>query len=81
MYYVLLSQRTDSSLNVRVVIYSLLLFYADVHGVVRVIPHRFLNLHTTRSWNFLQVDSHIRNGIQSRSQSGIGSIIGVMDTG
>ncbi|XP_004292430.1 PREDICTED: subtilisin-like protease-like [Fragaria vesca subsp. vesca] len=54
---------------------------ADVHGVVHVIPHRFLNLHTTRSWNFLQVDSHIRNGIQSRSQSGIGSIIGVMDTG
>ncbi|KAM5548649.1 subtilisin-like protease SBT3.9 [Rosa sericea] len=54
---------------------------ADVPGVVRVIPHRFLDLHTTRSWNFLQVDSHFRNGILSRSQSGIGSIIGVMDTG
>ncbi|XP_062023220.1 subtilisin-like protease SBT3.9 isoform X3 [Rosa rugosa] len=54
---------------------------ADVPGVVRVIPHRFLDLHTTRSWNFLQVDSHFRTGVLSRSQSGIGSIIGVMDTG
>ncbi|BFG41413.1 hypothetical protein CerSpe_276870 [Prunus speciosa] len=54
---------------------------ADIPGVVHVIPNRVLNLHTTRSWNFLQVNSHISNGILSRSQSGAGSIIGIMDTG
>ncbi|KAM2294770.1 hypothetical protein ACFX1S_034646 [Malus domestica] len=54
---------------------------ADSPGVVHVIPNRILNLHTTRSWNFLEVNSHIRNGILSKSQSGIGSIIGIMDTG
>ncbi|BBH09328.1 Subtilase family protein, partial [Prunus dulcis] len=45
---------------------------ADIPGVVHVIPNRVLNLHTTRSWNFLQVNSHISNGILSRSQSGAG---------
>ncbi|PQP99310.1 subtilisin-like protease SBT3.6 isoform X2 [Prunus yedoensis var. nudiflora] len=54
---------------------------ADIPGVVHVIPNRVLNLHTTRSWNFLQVNSHISNGILSRSQLGAGSIIGIMDTG
>ncbi|XP_008236858.1 PREDICTED: subtilisin-like protease SBT3.6 [Prunus mume] len=54
---------------------------ADIPGIVHVIPNRVHNLHTTRSWNFLQVNSHISNGILSRSQSGAGSIIGIIDTG
>lgn len=52
-----------------------------IPGIVHVIPNRVHNLHTTRSWNFLQVNSHISNGILSRSQSGSGSIIGIIDTG
>lgn len=54
---------------------------ADHPEVVRVIPNRILNLYTTRSWDFLQVKPHLFNGILSKSQSGVGSIIGVMDTG
>lgn len=54
---------------------------ADVPGVIRVVPHRILKLHTTRSWDFLQVNTHIVDGILSKGQSGFGSIIGIMDTG
>ncbi|KAL5791053.1 hypothetical protein ACOSQ2_005941 [Xanthoceras sorbifolium] len=54
---------------------------ADLPGVVRVVPNRILSLHTTRSWDFLQVKPHIVNGLLSKSHSGYGSIIGVMDTG
>ncbi|XP_059647607.1 subtilisin-like protease SBT3.9 [Cornus florida] len=54
---------------------------ADFPGVVRVVPHRILNLHTTRSWDFLQMYPNADNGILSKGQSGAGCIIGVMDTG
>ncbi|KAK2665430.1 hypothetical protein Ddye_004004 [Dipteronia dyeriana] len=55
---------------------------ADLPGVVRVVPNRILSLHTTRSWDFLQVKPHIINGLLSKStHSSYGSIIGVMDTG
>ncbi|KAG6653391.1 subtilisin-like protease SBT3.7 isoform X4 [Carya illinoinensis] len=54
---------------------------ADFPGVIRVVRNRVLNLQTTRSWDFLQVKSQIANGVTSMSQSGNGSIIGVMDTG
>ncbi|XP_010263869.1 PREDICTED: subtilisin-like protease SBT3.9 [Nelumbo nucifera] len=54
---------------------------ADFPGVIRVVPNRILNVHTTRSWDFLQLKSEIIDGILSRSQSGDGSIIGVLDTG
>ncbi|XP_075672863.1 subtilisin-like protease SBT3.9 [Castanea sativa] len=54
---------------------------ADFPGVVRVVPNRVLSLQTTRSWDFLQVKPHIRNGILSKSHSGIGSIVGILDTG
>ncbi|KAK8568066.1 hypothetical protein V6N12_006633 [Hibiscus sabdariffa] len=54
---------------------------ADVPGVVRVVPNRILNLHTTRSWDFLQVRPQIVDGILSKGNSGLGTIIGVMDTG
>ncbi|XP_044488065.1 subtilisin-like protease SBT3.6 isoform X3 [Mangifera indica] len=54
---------------------------ADIPHVARVIPNKILSLQTTRSWDFLQVNSSIENGIMSKSHSGSGSIIGVMDTG
>ncbi|KAA8536048.1 hypothetical protein F0562_028526 [Nyssa sinensis] len=54
---------------------------ADFPGVVRVVPNRILSLHTTRSWDFLKVKPYVVNGILSKGQSGVGSIIGVMDTG
>ncbi|KAI4297674.1 hypothetical protein L6164_037555 [Bauhinia variegata] len=54
---------------------------ADFPGVVHVIPNRILSLHTTRSWDFLQVKQDKVSGVLSRGQSGKGTIIGVMDTG
>ncbi|GFY89720.1 subtilisin-like serine endopeptidase family protein [Actinidia rufa] len=54
---------------------------ADLPGVVRVVPNRILSVQTTRSWDFLQVRPHVVNGILSKGQSGVGSIIGIMDTG
>ncbi|XP_062175918.1 subtilisin-like protease SBT3.9 [Alnus glutinosa] len=54
---------------------------ADFPGVVRVVPNRILSLQTTRSWDFLQVKPQIVQGILSRGHSGLGTIIGVMDTG
>ncbi|XP_061340609.1 subtilisin-like protease SBT3.9 [Gastrolobium bilobum] len=54
---------------------------ADFPGVVRVIPNRILSLHTTRSWDFLNVKQDIVTGVLSRGQSGKGTIIGILDTG
>ncbi|KAL5563111.1 hypothetical protein UlMin_032858 [Ulmus minor] len=54
---------------------------ADLPGVVNVVPNRILSLHTTRSWDFLQVYPYISTGIFTKSRSGSGTIIGVMDTG
>ncbi|GLT30645.1 hypothetical protein SLA2020_054360 [Shorea laevis] len=50
-------------------------------GVVRIFPSKILSLHTTRSWDFLGVKPHVVDGILSKSKSGTGSIIGVIDTG
>ncbi|KAK1320812.1 Subtilisin-like protease [Acorus calamus] len=50
-------------------------------GVAHVVPNRILSLHTTRSWDFLQLDPDPVNGLLSMSRSGDGSIIGVLDTG
>jgi hypothetical protein len=62
--------------------YSPFSYYnADFPGVVRVVPNRILSLQTTRSWDFLQVKPQIAQGILSRGHSGLGTIIGVMDTG
>lgn len=55
--------------------------HADFPGVVRVIPNKILSLHTTRSWDFLQVKQGIAAGVLSRGQSGRGTIIGIIDTG
>ncbi|KAJ4966433.1 hypothetical protein NE237_018282 [Protea cynaroides] len=54
---------------------------AGFPGVVSVVPNRILTLHTTRSWDFLEMKPSVVDGIISKSQSGDGSIIGIMDTG
>ncbi|KAL9296365.1 hypothetical protein ACSQ67_022261 [Phaseolus vulgaris] len=54
---------------------------ADFPGVVRVIPNKILSLHTTRSWDFLNVKQEMITSALSRGQSGRGTIIGIMDTG
>lgn len=56
-------------------------FNTDLPEVVRVIPNRILKLHTTRSWDFLDIKPRLVNGILSKGQSGVGSIIGVFDSG
>ncbi|KAL2477041.1 Subtilase family protein [Forsythia ovata] len=60
---------------------SLARIVAGLPGVVRVVPNRIFNLHTTRSWDFLQFNPQLSNGILSKGQSGAGSIIGVLDSG
>ncbi|KAK4761222.1 hypothetical protein SAY87_006115 [Trapa incisa] len=55
---------------------------ADLPGVARVIPNRIFSLHTTRSWDFLHVNPQMADdGLLSKSHSGAGCIIGVLDTG
>ncbi|KAF2322835.1 hypothetical protein GH714_031250 [Hevea brasiliensis] len=54
---------------------------ADFPGIVGVIQNKILTPHTTRSWDFLHVKSNLENGILSKSHFGVGSIIGVLDTG
>ncbi|XP_038706055.1 subtilisin-like protease SBT3.9 isoform X1 [Tripterygium wilfordii] len=54
---------------------------ADLPGVVRVLPNRIFSLQTTRSWDFLQVKPHFLDGILGKRHWGVGSIIGVLDTG
>jgi hypothetical protein len=60
---------------------SALLLHADFSGVVRVIPNKILTLHTTRSWDFLHVKQDIVTGVLSKTRSGRGTIIGIIDTG
>lgn len=55
--------------------------HADLPGVVRVVPNEILSLHTTISWDFLNVKKDIVSGVLSQGQSGRGTIIGIMDTG
>nr|CAB3457680.1 unnamed protein product [Digitaria exilis] len=54
---------------------------ADWPGVVRVVRNRVLDLHTTRSWDFMRVSPSPSVGILSESRFGEDSIIGVLDTG
>ncbi|URE16680.1 Peptidase inhibitor I9 [Musa troglodytarum] len=54
---------------------------ADLPGVAHVVPNRILDLHTTRSWDFLHLKSSPSDGLLEMSRSGDGSIIGVLDTG
>ncbi|XP_051139532.1 subtilisin-like protease SBT3.6 isoform X2 [Andrographis paniculata] len=54
---------------------------ADMAGVVAVIPNRIYQLHTTRSWDFLQVNPHLSHGILLKARSGTDSVIGILDSG
>ncbi|XP_066160327.1 subtilisin-like protease SBT3.6 isoform X4 [Oryza sativa Japonica Group] len=55
---------------------------SDWPGVVRVVRNRVLDLHTTRSWDFMGVNpSPSGGGILLESRFGEDSIIGVLDTG
>ncbi|KAL3539020.1 hypothetical protein ACH5RR_002386 [Cinchona calisaya] len=54
---------------------------ADLPSVVRVIPNKILRLHTTRSWDFLHLEPIVNEGILLRAQYGVGSVIGVFDSG
>jgi hypothetical protein len=53
----------------------------DSPGVVRVVRNRVLDLHTTRSWDFMGVNPSHSVGILSESRFGEDSIVGVLDTG
>ncbi|XP_019438065.1 PREDICTED: CO(2)-response secreted protease [Lupinus angustifolius] len=58
---------------------------AQKPGVVSVFPDPILKLHTTRSWDFLEYDSHViidsdRNTL-SNSSSSSDIVIGIIDTG
>ncbi|KAL2473362.1 putative subtilisin-like protease SBT3.9 [Forsythia ovata] len=59
---------------------SLARIVAGLPGVVCVVPNRIFNLHTTRSWDFLQFNPQLSNGILSKGQSGARSVIGVLDS-
>ena len=50
---------------------------------MRVVRNRVLDLHTTRSWDFMQVNPSPSggSGVLSESRFGEDSIIGVLDTG
>ena len=50
---------------------------------MRVVRNRVLDLHTTRSWDFMRVNPSPSggSGILSGSKFGEDSIIGVLDTG
>lgn len=50
-------------------------------GVVSVFPDRYLPLHTTRSWDFLDVQSGLRGSKWSRLPVSSDVIIGIVDTG
>ena len=56
---------------------------SDLRGFVRVVRNRVLDVHTTRSWDFMRVNPSPAGGsrILSGSRFGEESIIGVLDTG
>ncbi|XP_041012881.1 subtilisin-like protease SBT3.8 isoform X2 [Juglans microcarpa x Juglans regia] len=56
-------------------------YLEELPTVVQVIPNRFYKLQTTRSWDYLQLDSYSPKNILHKSQMGDGVIIGVLDTG
>ncbi|XP_057969305.1 subtilisin-like protease SBT3.9 [Malania oleifera] len=50
--------------------------------VVRVFPSKMFSLHTTRSWDFLQLEAQVSNEIhKQKSHEGNGVILGFIDTG
>lgn len=54
---------------------------AEQPGVVSVFPNPIFKLHTTRSWDFLKYQSHIKIDTVSNSSSSSDIVIGLLDTG
>ncbi|KAH9326617.1 hypothetical protein KI387_006795, partial [Taxus chinensis] len=54
---------------------------ADFPGVACVLPNKILKLHTTHSWEFLQLTRKSPNGLLHNSREGADTIVGVIDTG
>lgn len=52
-------------------------------GVISVFPDPILQLHTTRSWDFLQYQTEVEisSGSDNSSPKGADTIIGILDTG
>ncbi|KAJ6906245.1 hypothetical protein NC652_023865, partial [Populus alba x Populus x berolinensis] len=56
-------------------------YNVDFPGVDGVVRNRILRSQTARSWDFLLIKPRVVGGTLSKGHSGVGSIIGVMDTG
>lgn len=60
---------------------------AQKPGVISVFPDPILQLHTTRSWDFLQYQTEVESssgpisGSDNASPKGVDTIIGILDTG
>ncbi|GAU24957.1 hypothetical protein TSUD_311920, partial [Trifolium subterraneum] len=55
---------------------------AQQPGVVSVFPNPILKLHTTRSWEFLKLQTHVKiDRTFSNSSSSSNAVIGLLDTG
>ncbi|XP_042501347.1 subtilisin-like protease SBT3.3 isoform X2 [Macadamia integrifolia] len=56
---------------------------ADFPGVVRVFPNRIHKVHTTRSWDFLELNqsSKSKHNLLTEANMGDGTIIGIIDSG
>ncbi|KAG6714367.1 hypothetical protein I3843_05G183600 [Carya illinoinensis] len=54
---------------------------SELPTVVQVIPNSFYKLQTTRSWDYLQLNSYSPKNILHKSQMSDGAIIGILDTG
>ncbi|KAL3580708.1 hypothetical protein D5086_018543 [Populus alba] len=55
-------------------------YNVDFPGVDGVVRNRILRSQTARSWDFLHIKPRVVGGTLSKGHSGVGSIIGVMDT-
>jgi hypothetical protein len=54
---------------------------AQQSGVVSVFPNPTLKLHTTRSWDFLKLQTHIKLDSTFSNSSSSDVIIGMLDSG
>eukprot|EP01018_Ginkgo_biloba_P020907 Gb_06524 [translate_table: standard] len=56
-------------------------FIADLPGVACVVPNKIINIHTTRTWEFLQLSLASPKGLLHDSKMGEDIIVGMIDTG
>lgn len=74
------SDRAKASNDGDLTCWLLVAFFAGHERVVSVFKDRALQLHTTRSWDFLEVQSGLQSGRLGRRASG-DVIMGIVDTG